>query len=58
MTEVRAAGQLRKMHTNLLAPVEYQLPLGEARVAMNPLIGEHLVLDFLIFCDGCMQLAL
>ncbi|MCZ6830834.1 MAG: DUF2797 domain-containing protein [Gammaproteobacteria bacterium] len=55
MNEVLAAGQLRKMHTSLQAPVDYQLPLGDTLVPMNSLIGESLALDFLglINCIHC-----
>jgi hypothetical protein len=55
VSEILAAGQLRKMHTALQAPVEYQLPLGESLVPMNVLIGETLTLDFLgeINCIHC-----
>lgn len=46
MSEVLAAGQVRKMVTTLDAPVSYELPLGGQRVAMNELIGAELKLDY------------
>lgn len=55
MSELLAEGQVRKMHTSLQAPVEYQLPLGDSLVPMNTLIGANLRLDFLgaINCVHC-----
>ena len=39
-----AKGALRKMKTNLGETAEYQLPLGDQLVAMNDLLGRHVVL--------------
>ena len=41
-----ASGNLRKMLTELDSSVHYKLPIGEARVALNPLIGTHIALEF------------
>jgi len=48
-------GCLRKMEVSLTEPVSYQLPLGESRVALNPLIGKKIQLHFTgqIFCIYC-----
>ncbi|MDJ0878558.1 MAG: DUF2797 domain-containing protein [Halieaceae bacterium] len=48
-------GQLRKMVTEHAEPVTYEMPLGETRVPMNPLLGQHLVLEYLgkINCVAC-----
>ena len=55
MSDVLASGQLRKMHTSLQAPVVYQLPLGDALIPMNALIGATLELEYLgeINCIHC-----
>jgi uncharacterized protein DUF2797 len=37
-------GQLRKMKTDLVIPVVYQLPLSDQLLPLNPLIGQHLKL--------------
>jgi hypothetical protein len=55
-------GQLRKMHTRLdpdgSKPVQYELPLGEQLVALNPLLGKpaKLVYSGKIFCIHCNRL--
>jgi hypothetical protein len=43
------------MTTTLNEPVEYRLPVGEAELALNPLIGQHVVLRHTgrIFCVHC-----
>jgi hypothetical protein len=48
-------GQLRKMYTEHADPVGYVMPLGDQRVAMNPLLGQRLVLEYLgkISCVHC-----
>ncbi|WP_199464543.1 DUF2797 domain-containing protein [Acaryochloris thomasi] len=48
-------GTLRKMTTKLSEVVEYALPVGEQSLALNPLIGQHLELEFLgqIYCKNC-----
>jgi hypothetical protein len=44
MSSLLAAGTVRKMETSLEDVVQYRLPLGETRVAMNELIGAQLLL--------------
>lgn len=52
-------GQLRKMHARLdldgAKPVQYELPLGEHLVALNPLLGKPIKLTYTgkIFCVHC-----
>ncbi|MGF1687945.1 DUF2797 domain-containing protein [Photobacterium japonica] len=48
-------GTLSKMHSLLEDVVEYQLPIGDHRVPLNPHIGHPLKLTFTgnIFCDAC-----
>jgi len=48
-------GPLDKMRVELASPVRYALPLGEQEVALNPLIGERLRLEYLgtISCCYC-----
>lgn len=48
-------GILQKMKTELVNPVNYQLPLGENRVVLNPLLGKNLKLVYTgqIFCLHC-----
>ncbi len=55
MSTLLAEGQLRKMVTEHAEPVAYQLPLGDARVNMNELVGQQLVLEHLgkISCIHC-----
>jgi len=50
-----ARGALDKMAARLDAPVQYALRLGEARVPVNPLIGQPLRLEYLgaIHCSHC-----
>ena len=52
-----ASGNLRKMLTELDASVHYQLPIGDEHVALNPLIGSHLALEFtgVINCVHCSR---
>ncbi len=49
------SGNIQKLVTSLEAPVQYQLPIGDDLVAMNPLIGETIALAFLgeINCIAC-----
>lgn len=51
-------GKLDKMLTTLASPVNYQLPLGEQRVEMNPLIGQTFTLNYTgrILCTHCNRL--
>ncbi len=52
-------GQLRKMHVRLdrdsSKPVQYELPLGEQLIALNPLLGKPIKLTYTgkIFCIHC-----
>jgi hypothetical protein len=48
-------GNLRKMQVTLTDPVQYVLPIGEERVAVNPLIGQQLSLEYTgeIHCVHC-----
>lgn len=48
-------GALRKMHAELGAPVRYGFCLDEQVVPVNPLLGEHLQIEFLgaIHCQHC-----
>ena len=50
-----ARGALNKMTVQLDAPVQYSFRLGEQQVAVNPLIGKSLRLEFLgaIHCSHC-----
>ncbi|GHA40386.1 hypothetical protein GCM10007086_12390 [Photobacterium aphoticum] len=48
-------GTLSKLHSQLGDVVEYHLPLGDQRFALNPHIGQPIRLTFTgnIFCDAC-----
>lgn len=48
-------GNIRKMYTDLKNKVEYQLPIGEDVVEMNPLIGKKISFTYLgqINCIHC-----
>jgi len=50
-----AEGALDKMRSQLESPVRYELPVGDAAIAINPLIGETIRLEFLglITCSHC-----
>ncbi|KIQ04431.1 MULTISPECIES: DUF2797 domain-containing protein [Pseudomonas] len=54
MVEV-ARGALSKMATQLDAPVQYAFRLGDERIAVNPMIGKTVRLEFLgaIHCSHC-----
>ena len=54
MTE-HAQGTIRKMVTTINDTVDYQLPIGDTSIPMNPLIGQSISLRFLgqIFCVNC-----
>ncbi|TBU90613.1 DUF2797 domain-containing protein [Phytopseudomonas dryadis] len=54
MLEV-ARGSMSKMSTQLGAPVQYAFRLGEEQVAVNPMIGKTVRLEFLgaIHCSHC-----
>lgn len=48
-------GNVRKMHTRHLSPVQYTLPIGEQMLEMNPLIGQVLRIEYggEINCIAC-----
>ncbi|MFO8025040.1 DUF2797 domain-containing protein [Thiohalophilus sp.] len=48
-------GNIRKLTTRLGDPVDYQLPIGEQSLSMNPLIGRSLAMTYLgeIHCIEC-----
>lgn len=48
-------GSLQKMTTQLAEPVQYRLPVGEAELALNPVLGQHIELRYTgqIFCVHC-----
>ncbi|MGY6276028.1 DUF2797 domain-containing protein [Methylomonas sp. MgM2] len=50
-------GSLQKMIAEPAGPVEYSLPVGENRLALNPLLGQALALRYSgqIFCVHCGQ---
>lgn len=50
-----ATGTLDKMHATLQETVQYHLPVGDAQVALNPLVGHSLTLKHTgnIFCRHC-----
>jgi len=50
-------GQLEKMRTTLGAPVQYQLPLGDQLIPLNPLIGQTIKLRYTgkISCIHCRR---
>lgn len=54
MAEI-ARGALTKMAVRLDAPVQYALRLDDRELALNPLIGQHLRLEYLgaIHCSHC-----
>ena len=49
------SGNIQKLTTSLEDTVQYHLPIGDDRVALNPLVGNHLSLSFLgeINCIAC-----
>jgi hypothetical protein len=55
MSSPLASGTVKKMETRLQETVQYQLPLGDTRVAMNDLIGRELLLrhEGEIHCVHC-----
>ncbi len=48
-------GTLRKMEANLNDSVEYFLPVGDQKIALNPIIGKAITLTHTgnIFCSSC-----
>jgi len=55
MTTILACGPVAKMRTELASPVSYFLPVGDNEVAMNPLLGSRIKIEFLnkITCCHC-----
>lgn len=55
MAELTVSGALRKLRSEHGAPVQYALPVGETSVALNPLLGEQVQLQFngAIACLHC-----
>lgn len=56
--QVLASGNIAKMQTSLGDSVSYQLPIGDQLLAMNPLIGQHIALEYKerINCTHCGRL--
>ncbi len=52
---MRYNGTLLKMETKLANPIEYELPIGDELIYMNPLIGKYIALKWLkeIYCVAC-----
>ena len=52
---MKKSGHLQKMHTTLDSPVQYQLPLDDDAVLLNPYIGKKIKLKYLdaIHCVEC-----
>ena len=52
---MRYTGTIRKMKTELKAPVLYSLPLGDELIPMNDLLGREVTFKFSneIHCMGC-----
>ena len=48
-------GQIEKMGSRLAEPVQYHLPIGDEAVALNPLLGRRLALNYagVITCIAC-----
>ncbi len=55
MAEITAAGALKKMRVALSSPVEYQLPVGDSLIALNPLLGKKMSMRYIgkINCSHC-----
>jgi len=52
---MKHSGNIKKMITRLNETIQYQLPIGDALVDMNPLIGQQITLryDGVINCVAC-----
>lgn len=50
-------GTLKKLKSSLTTPIQYQLPIGDQVVDINPLIGKPLTLSFTgnIYCSHCAK---
>jgi len=57
--QVLAQGTVQKLVTRLDKPVSYQMPLGDSRTPLNPLIGQTVRLRYLgtIHCVHCNRLS-
>ncbi|MGK0172362.1 MAG: hypothetical protein ACI9W2_004097 [Gammaproteobacteria bacterium] len=59
MTELRVLGEgpIEKMVASLGEPIEYHLPMGDQQIAINPLVGKAIALEFLgkISCVHCAR---
>ncbi len=55
MSIILGSGSIAKMRTELATPVNYFLPIGDQELAMNPLIGQNIRLEFTqqISCCHC-----
>jgi len=55
MTREMITGSLRKMKTRLADVVEYSLPVGDSLIALNPLIGANISMEYSgeIHCIHC-----
>lgn len=55
MSDKTLTGVLSKMHTELSATVNYQLPVGDQLLPLNELMGTKLSFEYLgeIFCSHC-----
>ena len=49
------SGSLKKLRAKLTDPVDYFLPVGDAEIALNPLLGKPLQIEYSgnIFCINC-----
>lgn len=52
---MKVSGNLRKMTSNIAAPVEYGLPVGDENITLNPYIGKKITLEYdgEINCIAC-----
>ena len=52
---MKTEGNIQKLKTNLCDPVEYQLPIGDELLPLNPYLGKTLTLEFTgeINCVSC-----
>lgn len=50
-------GRLKKMQASLVSPVEYQLPIGDELIGLNPFLGQHIRLESSgeIYCSNCQK---
>ena len=54
---VNTTGTLRKLEIDPGEPAEYRLPVGDERIALNPLIGKRVSMEFtgVIRCIACAR---